>query len=291
MTARLGRAALEAHRHPPAALATLFAAILADDEVDEHTELPARITLDHEPALLVEGYRISRSLWIEGDQPAILAALIGRLQRGGDLDDADRRAFKHARAKLKHLRFACALFGAGHGYPPVMDAATAAFGRLQDAYRTRDIARLAREARLCRLFLSAPAQALLRREHDRLRPASAAGFRAYVGREVAALAATLGRATLTGATFHAARKIASRQVSFYSTLLALRPDGEAHCMARSLAAINGLMGDEHDRLIERRAAGAHDYHRAPLRLSDDMRRRIAALVARYRASGLGGSAP
>jgi hypothetical protein len=127
---------------------------------------------------------------------------------------------------------------------------------------------------------------LLQREVDHLTPTTSAGFRDYVAREIATLEDILSYRLLTGAQFHATRKIASRLVSFYDTLRTIAPSDEAFRMSRALAAINGLMGAMHDVLIERRIAGTQDYHRDPFALPDEIRSRLAALVARYRASGL-----
>ncbi|CAN5166528.1 hypothetical protein BH10PSE12_BH10PSE12_25010 [soil metagenome] len=284
--ALLLREALSAHAYSRATLDALFQAILVDDDVDETTQLPTHITLDYDQSILIEAYCLSRQLWTETDHRQILIELVERLQGAGDLDAEDRRAYKHARAKLKHLRFACALFSAAHAYPTMLDHFTVVLGQLQDAFRVGARNRISFRVRLCRLTLSALPQALIRREHDRLRPATSAGFRDYVAREIHALKAMLDSPMITGADFHAMRKIVSRMVAFYNILLALRPHAEAYQMSRFLAAINGLMGSEHDRLIERRIAGKQDYHRAAIGLSPDIRRRITELVARYEVSGL-----
>jgi hypothetical protein len=286
MTTLLPREALEADPYPRAVLDTLFNAILVDDDVDDTTTLPARITLDYDQSLLIEGYRLSRQLWAETDHRRILIELVERLQRTGNLDPDDRVRFKYTRAKLKHLRFACALFSSAHGYPFLMNHLTVALGQLQDAYKVGSHGRVRRRARLCRLLLTAVPQTLFRREQDRVRCSTGEGFRTYVANEIRTLKAMLLLQTLTGADFHALRKIFSRLVAFYNVLLALRPAAEAYQMSRFLAAINGLMGAEHDRLIERKIACADDYHREAVALSPDIRWRIDQLVERYGASGL-----
>lgn len=286
MSGTLDAAALDRRSFSAEQLDQLFQAVLIDDELDAITELPARITLDHDPEQLVDCYRICRQLWREGVDQRAFAALIRKVGRDGDLDAGDRLAYKYARAKLKHLRFACALYDSGHRYPTVMDWMTTALGHLQDAFKNGQHGRVRREALLCRFFLSPLPQAVLRRERDRLHPTSAADFRRYIARETEALAAVTRRSQVTGPIFHAARKIASRQVSFYDTLRTIAPSQEAFQMSRALAAINGLMGNLHDELIERRVAGTQDYHRAPFALPEEIRTRIADLIACYRDSGL-----
>ncbi len=263
----------------------LFDAVLIDDEVDAHTELPARITLDHDPEILWDCYRISRQLWAGVDLQEMIA-LNAVLRQRRTLASADRFRFKYARAKFKHLRFACALYGERHAYPTMLDWMTTALGHLQDAFKLGLGGKVYREALLCRVFLARGVQAILRRQVDHLAPTSVASFRAYVARQIATLEEAATRDVLTGAQFHASRKIASRLVSFYDTLRIVAPSDEAFKMSRSLAAINGLMGAMHDELIERRVAGTQDYHHDSFGLPEEIRARISALVERYRMSGL-----
>lgn len=277
---------LDAQRFAQATCDALFQAVLIDDEVDAHTELPDRMTLDYDPAQLLDCYRLCRQLWREGVDHAAFGALIDTLRRERDLGPEQRLAFKYARAKIKHLRFAWALYDERHRYPHVMDWMTTALGHLQDAFKNGDRAKVYREAVLCRFFLSAGPQALLAREIDRLRLTSGESFRAYMGRQAATLEAALRQPLMTGHQFHATRKILSRQVSFYDTLRTLQPSDEAFKMSRSLAALNGLMGNMHDDLVARRVAGEQDYHRDAFALPADIQERLVALVKLYAASGL-----
>ena len=52
-------------------------------------------------------------------------------------------------------------------------------------------------------------------------------------------------------------------------------------MARWLATLNGLMGQAHDDLVARNAAGAFRYRRDTFKLPDEIRARLDALVALY----------
>ena len=282
----LSRSDLYSRRFPEDRVEALFQAVLIDDDVDDFTQLPARITLDHDEALLADGFRICHQLLVDGVDIAALRSLLSKLERDRDLDAADRLGFKHMRAKLKHFRFACALYGSEHRYPTLIDWFTTALGHLQDAFKTGQAGRVLHKAWVANLFLSRAAWPLLERERDRLRLTSSADFRDYLRKQVIHLAALLERPTVTGAEFHAGRKVASRQVAFYDNVRTIRFSDEAYQMSRSLAAINGLMGNMHDQLIERRVAGVQDYHREQFALPAEIRNRIAALVDTYRTSGL-----
>lgn len=275
-----------APRFPTEMIARLFEAILINDVVDAHTMLPDRIPLDHDPALLAEGFRLCRQLCADGVDRSELRLLLNRLRRRRDLDATDRLLFKHMRARLKHFRFACALFGADHRYSPLTDWFTTALGHLQDGFKNGQRGRVLHKALVADLFLSRPGWALLMREQDRLLPTDASGFRTYLVRQVAELAGLIAQPTVTGAQFHAGRKAASRQVAFYITAQTISPTLEYQRMARCLAAINGLMGAMHDDLVRDHIAGVRDYHRDRFALPADIGSRIADLVARYRISGL-----
>lgn len=281
MSRILDAAALNAHRFDQARLDALFAAVLADDDVDAETPLPGTITLDWDQDLLIDGFRLCRQLWIEGVDRTALIALVETLRRDCDLGPADRLAFKYARAKFKHARFACALFGARHVYPTVFDWMTTALGHLQDAFKNGQDNKTRQEALLCRTFLRDAPMHLVQRGIDRLDPATPAGFRAYTARQITTLRAAVARDTLTGHQFHAARKIASRQVAFYDTIRTIEPTEERFRMSRAWAAINGLMGAMHDTLVLHRTAGTQDYHRAPFTLPDEIAERIRAITALY----------
>jgi hypothetical protein len=280
----LDAGALDARNFSRAQLDAFFRAILINDRVDAETPPPDAVTLDFEPALLIDCYRLSRQLWKEGVDRGAMIALIDKLRRDRDLGPDDRLAFKYARARIKQVRFACALFGARHRYPTILDWMTTALGHLQDAFKTGNKAAVWREALLCRLFLASGPYALLRREIDRLRPATSAGFRVYLLGQIDNLRNMLARDTLTGAQFHATRKIISRQIAFYTALCTIQPSERNRRMARMLAAINGLMGGMHDELVERREAGTQDYHGDPFDLPDAIRARLTALVGLYPAT-------
>jgi hypothetical protein len=281
LTREITAAALDSRRFPTTQLDAFFDAILINDEVDAETPLPDTVTLDFDPELLIDCYRLSRQLWKDGVDRTAMITLTSRLRRNRDLGPQDRLAFKYARAKIKQVRFACALFGARHSYPTILDWMTTALGHLQDAFKTGQKAAVWREALLCRLFLAGGPYALLRREIDRLRPATGAGFRTYLLGQIDSLRTILARGRVTGAQFHATRKIISRQIAFYTALSTIQPSERNRRMTRVLAAINGLMGRVHDELIERREAGTLDYHEHQFDLPDDIRARLTAFVGLY----------
>lgn len=264
--------------------ATMFDAVLVNDRVDAHTEFPAKVRRDYEQRELIDFFRLARQLWKTGVDRDMLIELTRRLARDRDLGEADRKRFKEARAKFKQLRFAYILYDADHRYPIVLDQLTIVMGHLQDAYKSGRRRAAARHAWLFRLLLTPLPQALLRRETDRLKPASGPAFRRYVDGQIAELDALLALDDVTGAQFHTARKIVSRQTSLYCALETLVPSDETHRMFRALSAINGLMGRAHDDLMELRAHSSEGYHRARTPFPPEIHQRLSALTALFRSA-------
>lgn len=277
---RYDRGALDALRSTPAMRDALFEAVLIDDELDPDARLPDAIQLDFPVRDFAACFGLARALWYDGFDRAVLAELVGKLIRDRDLDAADRLRFKHIRAKFKHFRYAFALYGAAHRYPPVLDWVTTTMGHLQDGYRNGNHRIVLREALLLRLLLSAPATAVMRYDADRLTPTTPAAFRRLLLKDAAAMASIISVETVTGPEFHHMRKAIGRQVSFWDTLRTLAPTRDRFDMSRSLSAINGLMGDMHDVLIEHKAQDPASYAVA-FRLPDDVRTRIASLADRF----------
>ena len=279
----LKRSSLDAQPFLQRQCETLFEAILVDDEVDEDLRQPDTIHLLHGQASLVSCFRLARQLWIEGFDRDLLVRLSRTMMRERDLDAADRLSLKHMRAKFKHLRYAHALYGARHRQPPMLDLISVVIGQAQDAYRVGDGAAVARWARLLRVLLARPIERWVRSESDRLVPTSSGDFRDLLVEDFRRLEALLAGPTTDGHTFHKVRRIVGRQVSFWDTLRTIAPTDDRFRMSRWLSAINGEMGDIHDRLVERRARDASSYG-AQFFLPEPIRRRITVLVAVARDS-------
>jgi hypothetical protein len=260
----------------------LFAAILVDDEIEPQVPLPAAIQLDFTSDQLEACFDLALRLWTEGFDASDLAALSHRLLRQGDLAATDRRRLKHVRAKFKHLRYAHALYGAAHRSPPLLDRVTIGMGHIQDACRNNRPLAARTEGVILRLALSAVPAGLLRREASRLCPTSPAAFRELLEEDARAWAALARAETVTGPAFHAARKRIGRQVSFWDTLRTLEPTVDRYRLSRALAAINGLMGDLHDRLVRDRGLDPASY-RASFVLPRPIAARLEALLPLYRA--------
>lgn len=277
---RMDRRALDAARFSTEQCDALFAAVLIDDEIDADARLPAHIRVDYSQDELSACFGICRQLWYDGFDREVLVELLAKLVRDRDLNDSDRLRFKHMRAKFKHFRYAHALYGDAHVYPTLLNRITITMGHLQDAYRNKRPGTVLREALVLRLLLTRLPLSGLRREADRLLLTTPSAFRALLEKDVRALAAIVSQTTVTGHLFHVTRKVVGRQVSFWDTLRTIAPTPERYDMSRSLSAINGLMGDLHDELVERRATDRASYGQS-FALPEAIGERITALLRVY----------
>jgi hypothetical protein len=256
----------------------LFAEILLNDRIDLCASLPPTVRLDFTMRQLELCFRASSHLWRDQLERMALARMTRTLRLTGDISTDDRLRFKHERARFKHVRFAFAIFGARHRYPPVLDAITSVMGNLQDAFKNERQVSVRRNALLLQALLHAGPVALVAREIDRFQPASSASFRNYLGRQANAIAAFLEQDRVTAKSFHDTRKIVSRFRASFATLRTLYPDPDIASVADFVATINGLMGNHHDDLMSAHLRGHLDYHRDAIILHDDIRCRLQSLA-------------
>lgn len=264
---------------PPSVCDALFSEILNNDELDPVAELPDRINLDYSQAQLQRCFDLSHALWSKRLDRAELMLLANTLYRTGDIGAKDALIFKHARARFKHLRFAFAVFGAGHRYPISLDAITSVMGNLQDAFKNKKPASVRRNALLFRLLLGSLPFSLMIREAGRFRPSTSQSFAIFMKNQAAIIARFLGKGAISAKEFHDTRKIISRYRAGYATIVTLDPCAEHKKIAAFIATINGLMGNYHDTLMSKKLDGTMDYHKDKFLLQDETRIRLQKLVS------------
>lgn len=265
-------------RFSRAQLDALFDAILVNDKIDLAAELPSVAPLACDQQMLVECYRLGWQLWQSGTERAVLARIVDELCLHGTLDADARIAFKHIRAKFKHLRAACATFGAEHRYPAAFHRMTATMGRLQDAFKNdRRVATSALAATL-RVQLTVPLYRWARRGVDTFVPTTPGDYARYVADEMGVIRAFLARDAVSGHEFHRIRKVVSRQTACYCNLTVLSPSPQIVALFRYASAINGLMGQFHDGLVERRFDRVQDYRGDKFTLPGAIQTRLSAFV-------------
>lgn len=272
---------IERSHFAPEVLDALFEAVEMDDVVDPVVSLPDPVPVACDVEDMRRCLNLCIRFWHDGAIRADLVALTATLLLTGDLPPDARRRYKLIRARYKHLRFALVLYGRRHHAPLLFRTTVEVMGHLQDAYRNRRHFAVLGYALALRLLLTWPLWWAAQREVASISLDDAEGFRRFRQAEMQCLARWLGDDTLTAHRFHAMRKIVSRLVSFYDTRRCLQPDEQAFRMSRFLSAINGLMGNLHDELVESAFAGRRNYHRDAFPLPEDIRSRLHALTRAY----------
>lgn len=261
----------------------LFAAVLVHDDVDLLAELPDRVHLDYSQSQLHDCYRICRQLWQPEVAQAHLKQVVNALMREGSLSPELQLEFKHVRAKFKHLRFAFVMFSKQHRYPPVFHRLVIVMGRLQDAFKHAHPDETLRYAWVLRLFLLRLPYALAKYDIDRFQPTTAMDFRVHVLGEMSTLGSSASHPELTSKEFHETRKIISRLVALYDNLRIVLPSAYHDQVTKYLSTINGLMGQLHDELIERKLSKTGDYYADRFAMQEQIRTRLLTVAQRYGA--------
>jgi len=272
---------LDEPRFPPGQCDALFAAVLDHDAIDLDATLPGAIHLDYSPEQFIQCYRICRQIWKEGVNRDALVAIVENSYRHRSLGPEDQLSFKTMRARIKHLRFAYAVFDERHRYPWLFHHMTRAMGYLQDALRNEQHAAVGRLAIRTRLFLTRFAYALATRKIDRFRPSSTEAFRKHINDEIGFIRIHLAKQEITSKEFHEMRKVISRQVALYDNLKTLYPSPYHRSVSQYLGTINGLMGNMHDELITEKLKNTQDYYSDTFKIPEDIRQRLIAVTERY----------
>lgn len=257
----------------------LFVQVLDNDVIDLGLSLRLPIKFDYTCEQSARCFDLCAALWRRGTHRRRIIDLTREIISGAPVSEAMIEEFKHFRARFKHLRFAFAVFGARHRYPLFIDLFTSVMGNLQDAFKNHQPRDIAIQGRVQLLLLSRPIFALTNRELAGFQPAEQLSFARFMHTQTAKIDAFLRQESVTAHEFHEARKVISRFRGCYGTLLVAFPSPEHDQIAAFIATINGLMGNFHDVLIERKMRGEMDYKKDRFTLQDDIRERLDMLMA------------
>ena len=274
-------------RSGPAQRDALFAEILNNDLIDWDARLPDAISLPKNIKQFEAGFNLARELWHQGLAGKELVTLAAALARDCRISPDESLAFKHARARFKHLRFVFATFGDRHRYPILLDGLTSVMGNLQDAFKNNKHASIRRNAILMRLLLNASLVKLMIAETGMFRPTTPEKFRDYMKGQAIKVAQFLQKKAITAQEFHDTRKIISLYRASFATLVTLEPSAHHVVVASYVATINGLMGNFHDGLMAGKLNGTLNYTSDTFPLPDEMRVRLHQLVSTMADSATG----
>ncbi|KEA51606.1 hypothetical protein DT73_17015 [Mangrovibacter sp. MFB070] len=268
-------------KFPEDTIELLFTAVEEDDNVDEHTSLPGVIDLRCPHENIYQNYALCLQFWRDGFTREELLGLVEKFIKNPDLPQAVRMRYKYIRARYKHLRFAQRLYSKKHQSFGLFNTTTVVLGHFQDAFRNGNQKNLKYYGAILRILLSKPIWSLVSYAMSHFELETESGFIAYRQSQIRTLGTLINHPQLTGEEFHDVRKIVSQQVSFYDTLRSINPGNQqAYEMSRFLAAINGIMGDQHDVMVADKLSGGSMYDEATA-LEPDLRLRLEQLLAHY----------
>lgn len=278
-------------RFPDEMCEALFEAILHHDQIDEDATLPASIRIDYCSDILARAFRLSDQLWRAGVEGDHLRRIARTIVYERALGPTDLEAFRHIRARFKHLRFAFALFGENHLYDRRLDRMTIVMGRLQDMLRHGLGPRFGRNAARLRFWTSRIGLMVVVRSMRRFRPTSGIGFQAYIEAEMKALQHGMAEQPMSMKSFHSLRKIISRQVALYDTLKIVDPSTFHVQLSRYLGSLNGMMGAMHDDLVAAKSLAGEKYRSDPVVLPAMISDRLRAFIDSHAVAGWGQTLP
>lgn len=265
---------------PPQALETLFEAILVDDVVDPHVALPEARPTGFSAVQITECFHLCRQLWVEGISYSQAQSLIKNIIKHRDLSPSERLDYKYIRAKYKHMGFSFILYTYRHKRPFLYEVTSTLMGEVQDAFRNGLPKKTLYLGILLKVFFSAPFEKLRRKSVLDAAP-YIDNFYDNLKKDIQKIPKYLNTDSVTPAQFHSVRKIISRHVSFFDTLRTLYPCEDYYKMSRFLSAINGLMGEEHDVLVEQAFSGKLNYHKDKIIIPARVKELLEELIKFY----------
>jgi len=262
---------------------TLFENITINDRIDLLATLVADVNFNYSQEQLTACYLLSCQLWRDGVNREALQTLVQNIYKTGTLTDEEQLAFKHMRAKFKQLRFAFVMLDKRHRYPPAFHLLTMVMGKLQDAFKNAQTAKVSRWSLALRFLLSQPIYKFCTRKVNQFKPATVDSLAAKIIGELHFLKQSLA-SNPTSKTFHEMRKVISRLVALHCSLMALYPSDYHQQLFRYLATLNGLMGNLHDELILNKFDNPAAYYKDSFTIPLEIKQRLQALTDSYDAA-------
>ncbi|QHI96252.1 hypothetical protein GT348_08465 [Aristophania vespae] len=274
------RPSLEKTIFPQKTLDTVFEHVLLDDVINLNASLSDEvIEADYTAEEIEASYDLCWQLLERGVDFEQFRSLIAKIAFTGSATEEERLAFKYARARFKHMRFACNNFDKRHRYPKLFHKVIILMGKMQDAFKNTQRFATLIYGLILWLILSPSCYWLIARELTDFRAESPAGLRAYHRRENQKLEKLFKKQNkLAAHDFHLMRKIISRRVAFNDTLRTIRPSPKLDRFSAYLATMNGIMGDMHDELVEKRYVDKQGYYKNSVPFPGDLAERIQCFL-------------
>lgn len=231
----------------------LFEMILVDDEIHLTSTLPDQFVFDYTQDQLIKGFMISRQIWYNIVMNYQFIKILHSLRYSCDLTKDEKAVYKKVRAKFKHLCYAYRAFDKRHRRPYWLGKITGVLGKLQDGFKNKKIWIVKPRAFILDHIWNNHGLFLLEQEANCFFPCDLVSFVRSFHNKLEMIKYKIGRQeTITAHEFHSLRKTISMISATYGTFDVLFPSAYHHQIFQYLSTINGLMGDYHDELVEKK---------------------------------------
>lgn len=272
----------------PALCKALLSAMRTGSDIFPEIHLPYVIDLQYGPTDFEQFYALNLGLWIPGNYIDRLKDHLLAVRDGRPLSAEELASYKEIRARLKQVRIAFVAFGKTHKSPQNSKKVASQMGHVKDSLANNrpDFAR----AQAIELLetLSTDMAERIQAELLAFEFSSAQSFRTYLREELDFLEdglKKLERNAITADHFHEMRKTISRTTAVFLTIQTVRPSANTEMVVKYLTTLNGLMGNEHDRLIADALEQTLDYENAPISVDiPKLVPRLQHLIGRFRIS-------
>ncbi|MDI2112524.1 hypothetical protein [Commensalibacter nepenthis] len=260
----------------------LYDMICVDDEINLDVTLPHEITFRYTQKQFIESFIISRQLWLEGIVDQQFPKIIRSLCISSKITEENKVIYKMVRAKFKHLCYAYRGFDARHKRPFLLGNITGLLGLIQDGFKNHKSSIVLPNALLLNSLWNEQGLSLLKREAYRYFPCDLNDFTSALYKRVAFIQEQVqNSSTLSAHEFHTLRKQMSMFSALYGTFDVLYPSAYHHQVFQYLATINGLMGDYHDILIEKKLNKTQNYFFDRFTLPEAISTRLAVFINHF----------
>lgn len=261
----------------------LYDMICVDDEINLQSTLPDQIHFNYTQKQLIQAFIISRQLWLDGIMEKRFPKIIHLLCSSYEISEEDKVIYKMVRAKFKHLCYAFRGFDNRHKRPFSLGHTTGLLGIIQDGFKNKKNNIVIPNALLLNALWNNKGLSFLKREVFRFTPCDVGGFTTAIHKRVAFIENEITQSQIFSAhQFHILRKQMSMLSAVYGTLDVLFPSPYHHQTFQYLATINGLMGDYHDTLIEKRLNKKQNYFFDRFAIPEEISSRLTVFINRFR---------
>lgn len=265
----------------------LFQAVLVHDDIYFDATFPENFHLNYTQHQISQCYKICRQLWKQGVNRSHLHSIFDKIIHDQRLSDDEKLAYKHMRARFKHLRFAYLACDENHHCPASLYDLTRRMGKLQDSLKHKrpvsstEKLKEFKKVRKLKLKTTVPFFTVVRWEINQFKPCSNESFKNYINSEMDFIKLHLVAKEVNGKDFHEMRKVISMQVALFDNLKTLFPSSYHEQVSQFLSTVNGMMGSLHDELIIKKFQKSSYYFDDTFQLPDDIRTRLVTIVDAY----------